>query len=254
LKLLYIDIETSPILGWTWGFYQTDVLRIYEDWRLLGYAYAWGDHQVQSKYPSPKGWTKDPPGPSEARDEEERKLLEHVHGLLDKADIIIAHNGNRFDIRKLQAKFVEYELGPTSPFLSIDTLKEARKYGMFTSNRLDSLGRLLDLGGKESLPMLKTQMAVMNPDSADKAFRDMKKYNRRDVDLLRDLYKKLLPYMKKHPQVHSTGCPTCGSENLHARGNRYTEAGVAYKVYQCQDCGRYHSDRKMFGKVNQELR
>ena len=41
--------------------------------------------------------------------------------LIDKADIVIAHNGDKFDLRKLNTRFLFHELGTPSSYQSIDT-------------------------------------------------------------------------------------------------------------------------------------
>ena len=67
--------------------------------------------------------------------------------MFDEADVVIAHNGDKFDMRKANARFGHYE--PPMPVQQVDTLKVARKYFKFESNKLGDLGEHLGLGNKE---------------------------------------------------------------------------------------------------------
>ena len=75
-------------------------------------------------------------------------LVKDLRNLFDEADVLIAHNGDRFDVRKAQARMVAYSMKPPSRYQTIDTLKAARKYFKFESNRLNDLGQYLGIGKK----------------------------------------------------------------------------------------------------------
>ena len=55
---------------------------------------------------------------------------------LDKADEIIAHNGDRFDIKWIRTRAVYHGLQMKHTYNSIDTLKVAKKYLNLPSNKL----------------------------------------------------------------------------------------------------------------------
>ena len=81
------------------------------------------------------------------------------------------------------------------------------------------------------------------------AFKKMAKYNRQDVDLLRDVYLELRPWAKSHPNMALLGgdpeaCPKCGSAELIRRGYRHTQTG-RYPALQCKRCGGYSRSRLM---------
>ena len=50
-KVLYLDIETSPMEIKTWGVWDQNALRVDEEWVILGAAYAWDDGPVKAVYP-----------------------------------------------------------------------------------------------------------------------------------------------------------------------------------------------------------
>jgi DNA polymerase III epsilon subunit-like protein len=82
------------------------------------------------------------------RGEDDRLLLEDLHALLDAADYVIAHNGRKFDIGKINARFIINDMLPPAPYRIIDTLEIARKSFNFTSNKLQYLAEALKCAPK----------------------------------------------------------------------------------------------------------
>ena len=127
----------------------------------------------------------------------------------------------------------------------MDTLKLARRYFKFNSNRLGHLGEHLGLGGKEVTGGFQTWEGCMKGDP--KAWKLMKKYAKQDVDLLVDVYERLRPWATNHPNRNvidgtSYACPTCGSNKLQKRGKRRTRTMV-YQTLQCTRCRSYCRER-----------
>jgi len=241
MKILYIDIETSPVRALTWGAYDQNILHIEEDWRVIGFAYAWGDGKPKAVYP--RAWDHWHLSP-EHRDDLEKGVIAQAQKLLDQADVVIAHNGDRFDLTKLMTKFIMFGIDPPSPYLTIDTLKMARRTFRFTKNTLDHLGHALGFEGKIQIPMMQLQKAIMY-DVDKKAWDAMRKYNIRDIVLLRDCYKEMAPYDRKLPNLgDGDGCHQCGSYDLQKRGIRRMKSGLERQQYQCNDCGAYSSALK----------
>ena len=175
--------------------------------------------------------------------------------LLDEADIVIGHNSDAFDIKKANARFAYHNLGPTTHYQTVDTLKIARRYFKFNSNRLGHLGEHLGLGGKEATGGFQTWAGCMKGDV--KAWATMKKYAKQDVDLLIDVYERLRPWATNHPNRNvidatSHACPTCGSNKLQKRGNRRTRTMV-YRQLQCVRCRSYCRERLADTPVRPEV-
>lgn len=152
---------------------------------------------------------------------------------MDSAEVIIAHNGDSFDIKKINCRFIIHKINPPSPYKTIDTKKVAKRVAAFDSNSLNNLG--LDMGEGEKIQhrgfsMWEGCMAGNRRDWAD-----MKKYNKQDVDLLEKVYLRLLPWITNHPG-HTSGCESCGSDRLQSRGEVATRRGN-FRRFQCQDCG-----------------
>ena len=238
-KVLFYDIETAPNLGYVWAKYDQNVLDYQREWYMLCVSYRWAHEKtthVISLLDFPETYAADP--------EDDTQLVEHLWVLLDNADITIAHNGDKFDNKKSNARFVVHGMAPPSPYRSIDTLKVARQKFMFNSNSLGDLGETLDLGSKVSTGGFSLWSGVMRGDG--KAWRKMLRYAKQDVDLLIAVYERLKPWMTNHPNMgmysEETVCPTCGSTHLIKRGVRYTQT-MTYQQLQCQDCGAYSRSR-----------
>ena len=232
-KILIYDIETTPNLAYVWGKYQQDVIKFEEEWKLLSFAYKWlGESKTVAV------------GTNSVTEE---ALVLRLHQLFSEADIIIAHNGDRFDQKMVNAKFLEYGLLPPSYYKSIDTLKVAKRYFRLNSNKLDDLGTILRVGRKAQTGGFDTWLGCMQGNKT--AWRQMLKYNKQDVVLLEKVYLKLRPWIDNHPGVNLYGrpesCPKCGGGPLHQRGTRKTTKTGSYARYQCQDCGGWSTGRKV---------
>jgi DNA polymerase elongation subunit (family B) len=217
-----------------WEKYETNVIDFKVEWYLLCFAYRWLGGKVQTyALPDFKNYR---PG-----SEDDRELVKELWKLFDEADIIIAHNGDHFDIRKANARFTYHNLSPPSPYKTVDTLKVARKYFNFTSNKLDDLAKHLGYGRKIPHTGFNLWQGCMRGDP--KSWKLMVKYNRHDVVLLAKIYKHFLPWITSHPNVsvlsgERDGCPNCASPNLEKRGlgiNQITK----YQRLRCQDCGAW---------------
>lgn len=113
--------------------------------------------------------------------------------LLNACDICIAHNGDRFDIKKINARFLFHGLPPPRPYKTIDTLKISRRNFGLSSHRQDDIGKFAGTGRK-----LKTDKDLWLDciKGKKKALKQMKFYNAQDVVLLEKNYRKFLPWIK----------------------------------------------------------
>ena len=238
-KIILIDIETSPIVGYTWGTYDQTVLKVIEPSKII--SVAWKELHSKTTYVK---CLSDYTGYKKGIIDDKR-LIQEVWKILDDADIAIAHNGDSFDFKRLNARFVWHGLTAPSAYQTIDTLKVAKKHFKFDGNSLNSLGQYFNLGSKAATGGFSLWTECISGDKS--AWNKMKAYNKQDVDLLEKVYLVLRPYQANHPNVtlisggcDGETCPSCQSTSVMKRGLAYTRTGSKQR-YQCKDCGSWSS-------------
>ena len=240
LKILILDIENAPMLSYHWGVWKQNIgkpMRLEGNRSyMMSIAMKWlGEDKVHY---------------FETRTEDDSQLIKDTLKFLDEADIVIAHNGKSFDMRKINAYAITNGINPPSPYRQIDTLIEARKHFMFERNTLAHLADTLDCSPKldhaqfQGFELWKECMA-----GNDDAWAEMKLYNVEDVNVLEEVYLKMRPYIKGHPNVVTTAeslkhrCTACGSHKLHEEGYSVTNVSK-FQRYKCEDCGSFSRGRK----------
>lgn len=230
MNILYFDLETSPILGYAWQMYEANILNVERDSGLLAVAYKLNDEPITVL---------------SVRTNTERQMVKKLWELFDKADVLVAQNGDKYDIRWANRLFLKYKLKPPSPYKTVDTLKIARKYFKFTSNRLDYLAQIL-LGENKIETNLGLWMKCIKGDK--EALIQMEVYCAKDVDLLYRVYHKLKAWHTGHPNHNvyegtTHKCPNCGG-NTQKRGFMFTRVGK-YQRHQCTSCGAWSKGEKI---------
>lgn len=239
-RVLLFDIETSPLVAAVWGIWGVNVPHIFQEWSMLSYAWCWLDDPENVQVRGLPDFTKRT---------QHKRLARELHALFDEADVIIAHNGDKFDIRKSNTMFIEAGLTAPRPYKTIDTLKIARQKFAFTSNRLDDLGQYLGVG--EKLRHEGMQLWIKCMDNQPEAWQRMLAYNVQDVHLLHDVYWKLLTggWIDRHPNMAAISkdpeaCPKCiiRPTNIKRDGIR---ARNTYQVqeFKCLNCNSYFHER-----------
>lgn len=240
-RLLFYDIETAPTLGWVWKLWKTSVIDIEQDWYLLSCSWKWAGDKKTSfiSIMDDPDFTPD--------SDNDLIVAQKLHDLLTQADAIVAHNGDRFDLPKLQARFLKHDLGPVPKMMQIDTRKQAaRVFGApGQSMSLKNLSQYLGFGTKIPHHGFELWRDCMRGDP--EAWTTMEKYNRHDVVLLEKLYERLLPYIETPNQGFwqkgITVCPSCRSLDLSKRGVRRT-AVSEFVRFNCNNCGAWSRARK----------
>ena len=238
MKILILDIETFPNLAYVWGMYEQNVIKFKQQTCIASYVYKWLDEKkvYGVSLPDFSGYK---PGSYD-----DKKLVQSLWPLLDAADVVVAHNGQSFDVKVIQGRFLAHDIKPPSPFQQVDTKLAVKKVSRFNSNKLDDLGELFGLGKK-----IKTDFGLwlgcINGDK--KAWANMMKYNKQDVLLLEKLYLRLLPWISSHPNrslfENRPVCPKCGSKKLQKAGTRRCVTR-SYTRYRCSDCGGWSQATK----------
>lgn len=231
MKLLALDVETSPNVVYTWGLRDQNIglNQILETSQVICLAAKWIGPEAKGGVHFWSVW-------EHGRD----AMLRGIHALLDECDAVVHWNGTSFDMKHLNREFLEWGMSPPSPYGEIDLLKTSRRRFKFQSNKLEHVAQELLGYGKTEHQGFGLWLGAWR-DNEPSAQKLMKKYNIQDVVLLDDLYNVLLPWIPNHPNVALYGtdaavCPKCGSDHLQSRGYR-TTAASRYRQFQCQSCG-----------------
>jgi hypothetical protein len=233
-QVLYIDIETAPILAAVWGLFEQNAVWVERDTYIMSFAAKWNDGKKTKTYALPDY-------PLYKRDRHSDKALcKELHGMLSKADIVVAHNGDAFDVKKINSRLAVNGFNPPAPYKTVDTLKLARRVFKFDSNKLDNLGRYLGEGRKIPNTGAALWRGCVNGDP--KSWATMRRYNAQDVDLLERVYHRLKGWSPNHPKMtaytETPGCPTCGSDHVQRRGMAVKINTKRYR-FQCQECAAW---------------
>jgi DNA polymerase elongation subunit (family B) len=239
VRVLTLDIETSPNLAHVWSLWKQNVSlsQLQESGEVIAFAAKWhGEKDVEFYSNFTVG---------------HEAMVREAHRLLSAADVVVHYNGTSFDIPHLNREFLSLGLPPPRPYKQVDLLKVARDQFKFVSNKLDYVSQYVGLKGKVSHEGHMLWVKCMAGDP--KAWATMEKYNKYDVVLTEKLYDILLPWIKGHPhpalydETVEPTCQRCGSTDLIKQGFAYTTL-AAYQQWQCKKCGSWsRSARREFG-------
>lgn len=225
-KILLIDIETAPMLAMVWG---TRKQYINHEWIVEnGYILCWSAKWLDSDEWIFRKFVKGKP----------LEMLQPIHDLLDEAQVVVHYNGKKFDVPTLNREFLLHNLPPPSPYKQVDCLQTFWDTFAFPVNKLDYIAQILGIGKK--LEKEGPQFWKDCMENEPQAWKKMEEYNRHDVVLLEGVYRRILPWIKKHPNRSAlTGlpvCPSCGSFDFNPAGT-YTANQLSYEQYKCVGCG-----------------
>ncbi|MNQ24612.1 hypothetical protein D3C85_378110 [compost metagenome] len=193
-KILFIDVETSPIISHVWSLWNNNVglNQIEADWHLLSFCAKW-HHSDEVIYADQRG----------AVDiEDDYSLLSQIWELLNEAQIVVGHNLKRFDAKKINARLILNGLPKPSSYRMIDTLEVSKRNFGFTSQKLAYLTDKLCSAKKldhSKYPGHSLWTACMKGDV--EAWECMREYNIMDVISLEELYLILSSWDNKLPNM-----------------------------------------------------
>lgn len=228
IRRIFFDIETSPNIGWFFqtGYNQTiSYNQIIKHAQIICISYKWeGQDKVYNLSWDSKQC--------------EKSMLQKFIKIADKADEIVGHNSDKFDIKWIRTRCMFYRLPMFPKYTSFDTLKFYRANNRQPSNRLNDIGDYFKLGHK-----VETEKDLWNKvciDNNRSALKRMVKYCDGDVLLLEKVYKLTKPYAFN--KIHATGikcdCPECGSDDVRLKGFYYTASGTKKQRVQCKVCNK----------------
>jgi DNA polymerase elongation subunit (family B)/predicted RNA-binding Zn-ribbon protein involved in translation (DUF1610 family) len=242
MKVLVLDIETSPIDAYTWGIWQQNVglSQIKAPTRMLSWAAKWaGEDDVF--YAS-------------ERTHSHEDMVLSIYDLVNEADAIVHYNGTAFDMKHLNREFIEINLPPPLKYKNIDLLRVVKSQFKFPSNKLDYVAGVLLGEHKLDTGGFGLWVGVLNGDT--KAWKKMEEYNVEDVMLTERLYYRILGWIPAHPNLalwiedqDEPICPNCGGKHVVRKGIERPARVNAYQRYKCMDCGANSRGRQIVSKA-----
>jgi hypothetical protein len=261
-KILFYDIETTLLLG---HYFRLGKQVLRHSQTLPGYfsrthiiciAYRWL-HEDKSKILTWGNSLKD-----------EKTMIQKFDKLVEKADVVIGKNSNRFDNKHINSQRLWHDLAgaPQWTKYTDDLEQQMRKHFYLPSYSLDYLSEQLGLGGKRSMSfqdwvdisfyrmhMLakgdnallklltgKNVTSIVQDGKAAQA--KMYDYNVKDTDDTVDLWNKCVTHFEPKFNRATFGqdliCKSCGSSRLKKNGVRI--AGQSrYQEFFCNEHGGY---------------
>jgi len=239
-RILLIDIETSLMEVYLWSLWKQNYIspdNVKKSWSVLSWSAKWlFEPRVMSQIVSGK----------EAKNREDASILPSIWDLLNEANIVIAHNGKKFDTRRLNTRFIAAGMPPPMSYRVIDTLSVTRSNFDMPSYKIDEINKLLGLSTKLEH---KFELWKRCAEGDETALSELRHYNENDVLILEETYLTIRPWIKSHPNVglyiDTTGivCTNCGHDDLEWDGFYYTPAGK-YEAFRCNQCSAIGRSRK----------
>jgi len=229
-KRLFYDIETSFCEGHFWraGWNQTIMPhQIMRYAQIISVSWKWeGKDEVHHL-----DWG--------LKKQCDKQLVKKFIKVLDQADEIVAHNGDRFDIKWIRTRAVFHNLEMKHTYNSIDTLKACKKYLTLPSNKLSEVAKYFNVQQKRDAGGIQTWIDIVFNKSKE-ALEHMHYYCDGDVQTLEQVYQRLAPYIKRNINYavlqggEKFECPECG-KLPHYKYKYTTVAGTIQHHLQCSD-------------------
>ncbi len=231
-KVLIYDIETSYniVKSWRVGYnLNINPSNIIHERKIICVSYKWlGEEDIYNLQ-----WD---------INQDDKFLLEQFIEVLNDADLIVAHNGDRYDLKFIKTRAIKHELEMLIDYPQFDTLKVAKKKFSFNSNKLDYISEYLGFENK-----IKTSMSLWDDiifKKCQTAMDKMVDYCNKDVELLEKVYNKLVYWEK--PKLHvgvllnqnKISSPISGSMNLQLLKTVTTTGGTIKRVMKDLDTNR----------------
>lgn len=179
----------------------------------------------------------------------DRELVVSLRDALEEADVMVAHYGKKFDVPFIQSRLIEHNERPMAAPALIDTWRVARTQLRLHRNSLAVVGDALRCKNQKPQVSYETfRLAGLGDKPAQKIVVDR---CLGDVELLEEIYLKLLPVMTTHPYIGplvaeddaDRECPNCGSTRTIRHGFRRTKLFAITRML-CKTCGSAYQGKR----------
>lgn len=216
MNILYLDIEASNLSA-SMGY-------------CLAIGYKWAHEKkahvmTLAQYPGRK--TTD-----------DKELLKAFGPIYEKADIVVHHFGDYYDIPFLQTRRLIHGLKPLPVVSTVDTWRIAKKRLKFHSNRLDAI--LKALGCPYQKTALDGNIWIDASAGDRKALKYVADHCYWDVMVLEWVHRYIRGVWDQHPisnyRSNDNDCRQCKKGKMISNGIRPTQKRV-YRRLSCSNCG-----------------
>ncbi len=238
-KILFYDLETSPLQAWIWSPGQQyvghkNLVKEHSRYGIICICYCWNDGKPAQSIE----WGYE--------EQDTAKVVEEFDKIIKQADWTIGKNSDRFDTKMLNAcrMFAGLPGMPEWTKYTDDLEKQMRRYFRMPSQSLDYISSQLGLGGKVKMEMQDWIDIVTKNNNGEKSFNKMIRYCKKDVEDTRTLWNKLEEHFEPKLNMSTflhTGeniCKNCGSSNLIKYGIRCS-GKFRWQTFFCNECNRY---------------
>lgn len=231
IKRLFYDIETCQYevrtfaIGYKRNIQFDDVIKVA---KIICISYSWeNENKVHSL-----SWDKN---------QCDKKLVSDFVKILNEADEIVAHNGDRFDLPWIRTRAAYHRIPMKANYRSLDTYKKIKKHFRLPNNKLDTAVQYFGIGEKVRHEGKVMWEKVLEGDK--QALKDMIRYCEGDIVALEDLFIYIQNYIKHNTHAGTingslkASCPNCGSEDIGLLKTNFTAAGTIKREIECTPCG-----------------
>ena len=245
--ILYFDIETSIMAAWTHSLGQQ-----YIGYKSLMEGY---DHKkvLCLSYKEP-GWKKAKGLIWDHKKRCDKELLTKFNEIASNYDLLLAHNGQGFDIKELRTAIALRGLNfAWNDTHCLDTLRDWRRTFRMPSNRLDAVAKMLGVGRKNPVNI---DHWIKATQGDLKALKEMDKYCRVDTEIMQKCHERLDPYVKPSQSClnrksmdyapYPTKCSGCDNTDklLFIKHGFYSYKCKPRQKYLCKVCDKINMPDK----------
>ena len=233
-RILFYDIETSPLQAWIWRpgkqvVRHGQLVADHNTYNIICITYCWNDGK-----------------PAKALDwgyneQSSVKMIEEFDKIIKQSDITIGKNSDSFDVKHINTQRMLAGLPgmPEWAQYTDDLQKQMKRHFYLPSYTLDYFSEMLGFGGKIKMEMADWIHIVMKtPGLGRKALKKMVTYGKKDVEDTRAIWlkceKHFTPKFNANAVSLNPGmaCRNCGSMDLKLNGVRYQGASK-YQQFFC---------------------
>ena len=258
-RICYLDIEKSFNISGHYGQWSQNLNQAakFRESHILSYCYAFNDdEEIKGSVLNAEELQQDfltCLAEGRVHTTVDELLVLELWALFSNSDVIVAYNGRGFDVKEIQARFLQYGLPPTPPVKVIDPLLIVKDKFRLPFKSLKYVAEFLGVTQKiENEGNKLWKKATMGNAEA---LHELLEYNKGDITTMREVYKKIQGWgntgvnLALYSESQSSLCPLCSSDDIKPLAGKFAYTSQRkYRVYRCNSCQAVlRSNRKEVG-------